>query len=225
MSGEFTTGPAAGSLTREALRRLPSRPLHTGRNVSKALVSVFEIDGARVVVKDFAPRPWPVRLLLGPWQLRREARAYARLRGLAGIPRLLGVLDAQALALEFVDARPLRGMRRGAIDASFFERLEALVRAVHQHGVAHGDLHHGDVLAGAQGQPYVVDFATSIVVEPGTRGLRRSLFEQMRDADLRAVAKLRRRLLGGEGGPEPPPRRGLYRMGAALRGLFRPGAR
>ena len=224
MSGEFTTGPAAGSLTREALRRLPSRPLHSGRNVSKAQVSVYEIDGERVVVKDFAPRPWPVRLLLGPWQLRREARAYARLEGLLGVPRLLGVIDAQALALEFVDARPLRGLRRGALEAPFFDRLETLIRAVHERGVAHGDLHHGDVLVGPLGQPYVIDLATSVVVEPEAGGLRRSLFDQMRDADLRAVAKLRRRILG-PGGPEPPPRRGLYRLGASLRALFRPGGR
>ena len=218
MSGKFTTGPAGGRLTRERLRNRPRRALHTGRNLTKAVVETVDLDGVAIVVKDVAPRPWPVRLLLGPWQLAREARAYARLTGLAGIPRFLGAIDRQAIALEFIDARPLRVLRRGDLDASFFARLEALVRAMHHRGVAHGDLHHGDILAGPGGQPYAIDFSTSILVDPATRGPRRYLFEQMRRADERAVAKLRRRLLSAAG-PDPPPRRGLYRLGAALRRL------
>jgi predicted Ser/Thr protein kinase len=200
------------------LTRLPRRRLHAGRNRTKAVVDLVTFDGVTVVVKDVSARPWPVRALLGPWQLRREVRAYRRLEGQAGIPRLVAVVDRRAIALEHVPGQALRGLKRGDLDAAFFDRLEALVAAMHVRGVAHGDLHHGDVIAGPGGQPFVVDFSTSWLARGGGRRPG-PLFEQMRRADLRAVAKLRRRL-GPPGSPEEPPRTGIYKMGAALRRLF-----
>jgi hypothetical protein len=205
-------------LTRDALSGRPRRRLHAGRNRTKAVVDLVTIDGVPVVVKDVTPRPWPVRAFLGPWQMAREVRAYRRLTGLAGIPRLIAVIDRRAIALDHVAGRPLRDLRRGDLEAAFFDRLEALVAAMHARGVAHGDLHHGDVIAGPGGQPFVIDFSTSWVA-PGEGRRRGPLFEQMRRADLRAVAKLRRRL-GPPGSPAPPPRPGLFRLGAALRRLF-----
>jgi len=205
-------------LTRDALSALPRRRIHAGRNRTKAVVDRVTIDGVAIVVKDVAPRPWPVRTFLGPWQMAREVRAYRRLAGLPGIPRLIAVIDRRAIALDHVAGQPLRNLRRGDLDAAFFDRLEALVAAMHARGVAHADLHHGDVIAGPGGQPFVIDFSTSWVTSRAARE-RGPLFEQMRRADLRAVAKLRRRL-GPPGSPDPPPRPALFRLGVALRRLF-----
>jgi hypothetical protein len=213
-------------LTRESLagRR---RRLHDGRNRTKAVIDLVEGPGPAFVVKDVASRPFWVRVFLGPWQLRREARAYARLEGLEGIPRLIGRVDRRAIALEFVDGRPLQALPRGSLDGVFFDRLAALVDAMHDRGVAHGDLHHGDVIAGPAGRPYVVDFSTSFVAGPGARWPRRALFDQICRADRRSVAKLRRRYAAG-GAPPPPQRPWPVRLAAGLRDRLRdrpPGAR
>src|SRR5882672_4648432 len=99
--------------TRDRLARLPRRRLHEGRNVSKAIVDLVEIEGRQVVLKDFASRPWPVRQLWGPWQLGREARAYSFLAGLRGTPAFLGRVDRQAIVLEYVPGRTLAALRPG----------------------------------------------------------------------------------------------------------------
>lgn len=216
MSRHLTTAPAGHPPTREGLRGLERHRLHQGRNATKATIDLVSDGARRFVVKDVSERSWPVRHLLGPWQLRREARAYHRLAGLPGIPRFLGVVDRQAIAIEYIDGPPLRSLRAGQLDAAFFDRLRRLVRAMHERGVAHGDLHHGDILAGPGGQPFVIDLSTCALVDPRGRGPWRTIFEQMRQADLRAVEKLRRRLTG-DAGADVPPRRGLYRFGAALR--------
>ena len=213
-------------LTRDRLAGLPRQRLHRGRNLTKACIDRVDLDGGPIVLKDLASRPWPVRALLGPWQLDREARAYARLQGLAGIPRFLGRVDRQAIALEYVAGRPLAACRPGDLPGAFFDRLDQVLEAMHRAGVAHGDLHRHDVLVGPGGEPYLVDFSTSVVVRPGHGGLAAILFRQMCRADRRSAAKLRRRLLGPSAAlPERP---GLYRLGRPLKRLWdlvRPRAR
>lgn len=225
MTAHGTTAPSALRLDRESLAGRRVR-LHDGRNRTKALIDRVDDEDGAFVVKDVATRPFWVRALLGPWQLRRETRAYRRLAGLEGIPRLVGVVDRQAIALQFIDGRPLQSVARGSIDAGFFDRLGELVRAVHGRGVAHGDLHHGDVLVGGDGRPYLVDFSTSWIGGPESAWPARTIFEQMCRADLRSIAKLRRRYAAG-GAPPPPPRPWLYRAAAGLRDRLRrrPGAR
>jgi hypothetical protein len=206
-------------LSRERLAGLPRRRLHGGRNLTKACIDRVELDGRAIVLKDLATRPWPVRAFFGPWQLDREARAYARLQGIAGIPRFLGRVDRQAIALEYVAGRPLAASRPGELPAAFFDRLDQLLEDMHRAGVAHGDLHRHDVLVGPGGEPYLVDFSTSLVISPGGDALSACLFRQMCRADRRSAAKLRRRLLPGSGAAVPD-RPGLYRLGRRLKRLF-----
>jgi hypothetical protein len=219
MTAHGTTGPSALRLGRDGLagRR---RRLHDGRNQTKAVIDRVDAPEGVFVVKDVASRPFWVRALLGPWQLRREIRAYRRLAGLPGIPRFVGVVDRQAIALQFIDGRPLQSAPRRSIDPAFFDRLEALVQAVHARGVAHGDLHHGDVLVGPEGSPYLVDFSTSWIGGPGSAWPGRTIFAQMCRADLRSIAKMRRRYAAGDA-PPPPPRPWLFRVAAGLRDRLR----
>jgi hypothetical protein len=171
-----------------------------------------------VAVKDFSTRSWPVRWLLGPWQLDREARAYRLLEGVRGAPRFLGRVDRQAIAVEYVSGRDLAAVRPGELAESFFDRLDLLLQAIHAAGVAHGDLHRRDVLAGPGGEPYLVDFSTSIAVGPAPDPLLGFLFRQMCRADRRSAAKLRRRLLPGSRREVPPPP-ALFRIGRWLKRL------
>jgi len=218
MAAHGSTPPEGARLTRAALQALPRSRLHAGRNGTKAVIDLVTSGAPPFVVKDVAPRGFLVRVLLGPWQLKREARAYARLAGVTGIPRFLGVVDRQAIALEYVEGKPLKDLPRGSLPADFFDRLDALIAAMHARGVAHADLHRGDVLVGPAGQPYLIDFSTSWVAADATATMGR-IFAQCRLADRRSAAKLRRRY-GPPGGPAPPTRPALYRRLGALRRLF-----
>ena len=204
------------SLTRQRLADLPRRRLHSGRNPTKADIDLLEVEGRAIVLKDLSGRLWPARVLFGPWQLDREERAYRTLEGVDGIPRLLGRVDRHAIALEYIPGRTLNAVRPGEVDETFFARLERLLRRMHDRGVAHGDLHHRDILVGPGGEPYVVDFSTAIVAGTAPDPLLRLLFSQMRRADLRCVAKLRRRLVPGSR-LTVPDRPGLYQAGVRLK--------
>jgi hypothetical protein len=182
------------------------------------MVTLVESSDGPIVVKDFAARPWPIRGLLGPWHLDREERAYARLRAVAGVPGLVGRIDRQAIAIEYVAGPTLAAKRPGDLPASFFDRLDAIVASMHAAGVAHADLHRHDVLVGPDGGPRIVDFSTAVVPGPRPGPFARLFFHQACRADLRSAAKLRHRLLPGTGAPIPP-RPWIYAIGAWIRGL------
>ncbi|MEE9292005.1 MAG: hypothetical protein V3U83_03650, partial [Acidobacteriota bacterium] len=165
-------------IPRSRLSELPRIRLHAGRNATKAIVDRIEIDGRSLVLKDFAERPWPVRTFLGPWQLDREARAYHRLSGVPGVPRLIGRVDRQALLMEYLVGRDLGHLLPGDLDAEFFERLESLLDSIHERGVAHGDLNRSDVIAGEDGMPHVLDFSTAVLSGRTDRSHRSLLFVQ-----------------------------------------------
>jgi len=80
--------------------------LHQGRSLVQADVCGYEIEGQRIVVKDFKPRPWLIRRWWGRWVLRREWERLERLQGIAGIPRLIGWIDEDAFAMEWLEAYP-----------------------------------------------------------------------------------------------------------------------
>lgn len=202
--------------SRAALAGRPARSLHPGRNLTKAAVTVVESGSGPIVVKDFAASPWPIRRFFGPWHLDREERAYTRLQAIAGVPRFLGRIDPQAIAVEFVPGPTLATVRPGDLPMAFFDRLDAIVAAMHAAGVAHADLHRHDVLVGPDGGPWIVDFSTAIVAGPRPDPLIALIFRQACSADRRSAAKLRSRLIPGTPAPVPP-RPGLYAIAAWIR--------
>lgn len=161
---------------------------------------VLRVDGpfGRCVVKDVSRRPLWARVW-GRWQLRREERAYRRLAGVAGVPALLGRVDADALAFEWIDggelardpARFREGRRRLA-------ELTALVDALHARGVAHLDLRgrHNVLLRRGPGRVVLVDFAGSVALRPGSAA-HRLLFPRLARVDRDALVKWKRLLFAG----------------------------
>jgi len=126
-------------------------------------VLLVETSSGSVVVKDYSPRSPFVRRWLGPWMLRREARAYRCLEGVDAVPRLLGVLDSAALIFEYRSGILLSRSLAGRLPATFLPELQGAIAEMHRRGVVHLDLRHrSNILAGDDGRPVVLDFASAM---------------------------------------------------------------
>lgn len=182
------------------------------RNATKADVRRAIQGGREVVIKDYGTRSWWVRALYGRPTLRREARTYARLAGVRGIPACHGFDGRDALVLELAPGEQLSKLATGTVDRAVFDELDRILRDVHARGVAIADLHRSNVLvarAGAPGGPFgdtppavvhVVDFAVArLARDPSRPGPLVRLLQQL---DRHAAARLRARYLQL---PEPVP--------------------
>jgi hypothetical protein len=160
---------------------------------------------------------WIARVLLG-----RERRALARLGGLPGVAPLHardGERDAATTLLRgWLAGRPL--CLATELPRDYFERLEELVRDLHDRGVCHNDLHkEANVLVGDDGRPGLIDFQLASV-----HARRGRVFASRAREDLRHVWKHRSVYLAALGEPDPlagaSPRRSL--VAALWRALKKP---
>jgi serine/threonine protein kinase len=170
-----------------AVSAAPARELGGGYQASTHLVATAFGD---IVVK----RPHGGWLAwLWRYLLRREHSVYAQLGGITGIPRAYGLVDGEALALEYIAGRSLRERDSELKDRErFFARLLATVQAMHAAGVAHGDLKRKhNVIVGAGEEPYLIDFG--IACRSGAPGglWNRWVFAAFRQMDLNAWVKLK----------------------------------
>ncbi len=180
-------------LDRASLARRTRRVLHRG-GPGNPDVLLVEADTGHVVVKDFSPRGRWVRRWLGPWLLRREAKAYARLSGLASVPRLFGHLDDTALVFEYRPGTFLSRSLASRLPADFLAELESSIEEMHRRGVVHLDLRHrSNILAGGDGRPILLDFASALCFDVSTRR-GRWLTTFVGRLDRRALRKWRIRL-------------------------------
>lgn len=154
-------------------------------------VSLVDTADGRMIVKE-AMGAWPWRALRRG-MLRREHAVYGRLKGIAGVPRCLGLEDGERLLLEYIEGRSLRQTDFSA-DAreQFFASLLTLIQAIHAAGVAHADLKRKDnILVRPGGEPVLIDFGSAVL--EGQGALRRFLFRQACRVDLNAWVKLKYR--------------------------------
>jgi serine/threonine protein kinase len=165
------------------------------------VVLLARAGGREVVVKDFAPRSWFVRSVLGRWLNAREARAYRALAGHPAVPAFYGFLDRFALLVEYrPGARMSRRLAHG-LPPDFLRQLESAIDEMHARGVAHLDLRHRtNVMIDADGRPVLIDFASAICFRPGGLGARLVL-PLLAWFDRRAFTKWEARL-SGERSPE-----------------------
>lgn len=193
---ESSTARAAPSGLREALAGLAPERRLSGRNVSKADVSLYRVAGRPIAVKDYGARPVFARNTVGRLMVRRECSVYQRMGSTAGLAPFLGRLGPFAFATEWVDAVPLSDLPRTALAPEVFDRLDAVIASLHAQGVAIADLHHRDVLVTDHGGVYVVDFAAAFVLGPRSGSIRRRLFERFCAQDGLASARMRARFTG-----------------------------
>lgn len=157
-------------------------------------------DGREAVLRRATGGRIPGSGLVARLLLARERRALLALEGLAGVARVLAA-ERACLLRSFVPGTPL--CLACALPRDYFERLEELVRALHERGVCHNDLHkEQNVLVQEDGRPAVLDFQLASV----HRGAGRTFAGRARE-DLRHVEKHRRRYTrfgrGPDGAAEP----------------------
>ena len=191
-----STGPRGLRLQASDFQGLTPQRHIAGRNVTKADVRFYRRDGRAIAVKDYGARPAWVRHTLGRWLVAREAAAYEAAGGVTGLPTFLGRLGPFALAVEWVDGTTLAARRGQTLPPEVFDRLDALVGALHARGIALGDLHHRDVLVDDAGDVKVVDLATAWIAGPTAGSLRRRVFRRLADLDRLAAARMRARFTG-----------------------------
>lgn len=151
-------------------------------------VRLIERDGQILVEKTYRDRPLPVRTagrLLVQW----EAFIYGKIQGIRGIPSVVPGSDAYTLTTSFMGGHNLR--TRGIIPhRTYFDRLERLIDDVHSRGVIHLDMRNRrNYGMDDQGEPYLVDFASSIYL-PG-KGL---LWRLLRGIDRMGYLKVKAKL-------------------------------
>ncbi len=179
--GEGLTRADLGTRTVEVLNR--------GGWANPDVYLVRDDHGELVVVKDFAPRRAWVRLLIGRFLTRRELHAYRALAGSPAVPRLLARLDALALVIEYRPGTLLSRSLAGKLPGEFVSELREAVRSMHERGVVHLDLRHrSNVLAGDDGHPVLIDFASALRFRPGSL-LARLLLPVLQQIDWGAVRK------------------------------------
>ncbi len=146
-----------------------------------------------MIVKDYAAKPFFFRFFVGIFSTWRERAIYRKLRGIPGIPEYIGSIDRYAIAVAYVPGRDASQLQPGELSPSFFEKLRALIDAVHARGVVLCDLRNvKNVLVGDDGNPYLIDFATAFQKGRRFNFLKNGLYRLFYQDDLLGIAKLKR---------------------------------
>lgn len=127
-----------------------------------AATGMYEGPGGRVVLK--LGRTASLFGLPMVWLGRRladhEREVYEAVHDLDGVPRCWGKWGRTGLVHSFVEGHPLQ--RRERVNDDFFPRLESLINALHERGIAYVDLEKREnILVDANGCPCLIDFQIS----------------------------------------------------------------
>jgi len=125
--------------------------------------------------------------------IRREFSVYQYLLDIPGIPKCLGLIDKKYLLLEYLPGQTFRKYETKLQERDkFFKGLLVIIKAMHQAGVAHGDLKKKDNILVTQGEkPYVIDFGTAYLRKDQYSWWNWWVFKRMVQADYNAWIKLK----------------------------------
>lgn len=157
----------------------------------QARVYLTRIDRHTAVVKDYNDQFFLFRLLVSRQLVRRELKAYQRLDGCPGTPRLLAQLDGCGLILEYIPGKLLSKMDPQQLSPEVFDRLRELVEEMHRRGVVHRDIRRKNILITPAGQPFLIDFNTALAREPGYRPINNWFFRLFREIDHQTLLKIK----------------------------------
>ncbi len=138
----------------------------TRGSFAKADIFLAVYRGQRFIVKDFSPKGFWERTLLGRAVIWRESRAYRALAGVEGLPARFKRLSPHALAVEYLEGRDLGGMERHEIGPGIILQFERIIDDLHERGWVHLDLQRRSNILVANGRVFVVDLASAL--HPGS---------------------------------------------------------
>lgn len=172
--------------------------IKSARSAGDADVYRYVTSGGEVVLlKSYLGCRWLVRVLFGRGCLRREQLFLLLFRrlGVGRVPEVYGMLGADVLAMEFlVGTRSLpkpQGCMASALPPkSFFEELIAMMRELHERGLAHGDFRRGNVLMDESNRPRLIDVATACHCPAGSGWMRRTAFRMLCRSDDFSLARV-----------------------------------
>jgi hypothetical protein len=179
-----------------------------------AATTLYEAVGAtgaapadKIVVKFYRAQPFCGLPLawLGRLSRDHERAIYAALEGVQGVPRWLGCVGQTGFAVEYIDARTLH--HGDPVPSGYFDRMQAILQAVHARGVAYVDADkRSNMLVGAGGQAFLIDFQIAIRRRDDwpwpLRPVAARLVRYVQDKDLYHLYKHKRRLAPDELTPE-----------------------
>jgi predicted Ser/Thr protein kinase len=187
-------------ISRADLASFAHEPLKKARTWFTPDVILLRRGTEKYILKDFSTRPWLTRSTWGRFLVSREIRAYSRLAGIPGVPKLISVLGPYAFVIQWVDARPLPSRRhKDRVGMDYFDRVFEVLAQMHGRGVAHGDVRRRNVLIGPNREPYFIDFESAIF---SGRGLRKRLFRSIAEVDEITILKIRHKYYPDESDPE-----------------------
>ena len=156
----------------------------------KADVFITRSGGRRFVVKDYTKKGFWERNVAGRIVIGREARAYAALAGIDGLPDRSRRLSPFSFAIEYLEGKDLGAVERGEIGPEVIRQFERIVHDLHERGWVHLDLHRRSNILLISGKVYVVDLASAL--HPGSVPLiGRLLTRLIGIADLLSLIKMK----------------------------------
>ena len=194
--------------SRADLQRMPRAQLSKPTSFKPSVFRIETPHGA-VVVKDARHAARPLRWL-ARWLLARERKVLVLLDSLDGVPRLLGAIDADAIAISLVPGHPLDREIFRARPREVVDQLRHLIHEMHARGVFHLDLHQRkNLLVDGDGRLRLVDFGAAMAPSPvlrlflggvlryadrqaGTKYLARFAPEALSEAEAHAVVRYHR---------------------------------
>lgn len=149
--------------------------------------------GVKAIVKDFRYNGFIYRNTAGRFLVWREEKAYRKLKGLTGVPRLYKSLGGLALVIEEIQGTDIETMAVvSTLDDSFYNDLKDLINRIHERGLVHCDLKRApNIMRGLDGKPYIVDWASAISDREFRFFPLNLIYKRFIRDDLNAVTKIR----------------------------------
>jgi RIO-like serine/threonine protein kinase len=141
-----------------------------------------------LTIKDFSHCPWPVKITVGIIMAKFEYKTLKLLEGLPGVASEAFLLGRYTVAFSYVKGTPLAEIHRKnmTLPKEFFIELEKRTREMHNKNLVHLDLRNlGNIIEGDDGNPYIIDFQSSL----GTKYLPKKLKKILEDSDISGVYK------------------------------------
>lgn len=132
---------------------------------ANAFVYRYKDSNLDYTIKDFYHCPFIVRFVFGRIMAKIEYNTLKRLNGIKGIVSEVHMLSPYTIAFTYIKGKPLKAYDNGKkpLSVDFFHKMEKLVAEMHSRGVIHLDLRNlGNIIRGEDGNPYIIDFQSSI---------------------------------------------------------------